>query len=95
MKKTAIIFSYNDGDLVLSPLIAVLASDVDQIILLYGGESISEELRNIEDTRLIKVLETERKGKVRALNSILPNVWGDLVFLIWGRIIRSIPDREV
>jgi cellulose synthase/poly-beta-1,6-N-acetylglucosamine synthase-like glycosyltransferase len=86
MKKTAIIFSYNDGDLVLSPLHSVLNSDVDQIFLLYGGESISQEIAKIEDTRLIKVLERERKGKVRALNSIVANIGGDLVFLISGDV---------
>ncbi len=86
MKKTAIIFSYNDGDLVLSPLKSVLQSDVDQVFLLYGGEPVSEEVNKIEDTRLIKVLEKERKGKVKALNSIVANVWGDLVFLISGDV---------
>ena len=86
MKKTAIIFSYNDGDLVLSPLNSVLKSDVDQVFLLYGGDSISKEVTRIEDTRLIKVLERERKGKVKALNSIVANVFGDLVFLISGDV---------
>ena len=44
MKKTAVIFSYNDGDLVLSPLKSVLESDVDQVFLLYGGENVSPEI---------------------------------------------------
>ncbi|MCW6157946.1 MAG: glycosyltransferase family 2 protein [Thermoplasmatales archaeon] len=86
LKKTAIIFSYNDGDLVLSPLRSVLKSDVDQIFLLYGGKSISEEIGRIEDNRLIKVLERERRGKVRALNFISSNIWGDIVFLISGDV---------
>ncbi len=86
MKKTAIIFSYNDGDLVLSPLRSVLQSDVDQVFLLYGGKSVSEEVERIEDTRLIKVKEKDRKGKVRALNSISSNIGGDLVYLISGDV---------
>lgn len=86
LKKTAIIFSYNDGDLVLSPLRSVLKSDVDQVFLLYGGESISSEIDRINDARLIKVLERKRKGKVNALNSIVPNVLGDIVFLISGDV---------
>jgi cellulose synthase/poly-beta-1,6-N-acetylglucosamine synthase-like glycosyltransferase len=86
MKKTAIIFSYNDGDLVLSPLQSVLKSDVDQVFLLYGGESISKDIARIEDTRLIKVMERERKGKVNALNSIVANVFGDIVFLVSGDV---------
>ena len=87
MKKTAIIFSYNDGDLILSPLHSVLKSDVDQVFLLYGGENVSRGIDGIEDMRLIKVLEKERKGKVSALMSIVPNICGDIVFLLSGDII--------
>ena len=86
LKKTAIIFSYNDGDLVLSPLKSVLKSDVDQVFLLYGGDPIPEEISRIQDNRLIKVLEKERKGKVKALNSISSNILGDIVFLISGDV---------
>ena len=86
LKKTAIIFSYNDGDLVLSPLRSVLKSDVDQVFLLYGGDPIPEEISRIQDNRLIKVLEKERKGKVKALNSISSNILGDIVFLISGDV---------
>ena len=86
LKKTAIIFSYNDGDLVLSPLKSVLKSDVDQVFLLYGGDPIPEEINRIQDNRLIKVLEKERKGKVKALNSISSNILGDIVFLISGDV---------
>ena len=86
LKKTAIIFSYNDGDLVLSPLKSVLKSDVDQVFLLYGGDPIPEEISRIQDNRLIKVLEKERKGKVNALNSISSNILGDIVFLISGDV---------
>ena len=86
MKKTAVIFSYNDGNLVLSPLKSVLESDIDQVFLLYGGENVSPEIEKIEDMRLIKVLEKERKGKVSALTSIVPNIGGDIVFLLSGDI---------
>ena len=86
LKKTAIIFSYNDGDLVLSPLRSVLKSEVDQVFLLYGGDPIPEEISRIQDNRLIKVLEKERKGKVKALNSISSNILGDIVFLISGDV---------
>ena len=86
LKKTAIIFSYNDGDLVLSSLKSVLKSDVDQVFLLYGGDPIPEEISRIQDNRLIKVLEKERKGKVKALNSISSNILGDIVFLISGDV---------
>ncbi len=86
LKKTAIIFSYNDGDLVLSPLKSVLKSDVDQVFLLYGGDPIPEEISRIQDNRLIKVLEKERKGKVKALNSISSNILGDIVFIISGDV---------
>ena len=86
LQKTAIIFSYNDGDLVLSPLKSVLKSDVDQVFLLYGGDPIPEEISRIQDNRLIKVLEKERKGKVKALNSISSNILGDIVFLISGDV---------
>ena len=86
LKKTAIIFSYNDGDLVLSPLKSVLKSDFDQVFLLYGGDPIPEEISRIQDNRLIKVLEKERKGKVKALNSISSNILGDIVFLISGDV---------
>ena len=86
LKKTAIIFSYNDGDLVLSPLRSVLKSEVDQVFLLYGGYPIPEEISRIQDNRLIKVLEKERKGKVKALNSISSNILGDIVFLISGDV---------
>ena len=86
MKKTAVIFSYNDGDLLLSPLKSVLESDIDQVFLLYGGDNVPPEIEKIEDMRLIKVLEKERKGKVSALTSIVPNIGGDIVFLLSGDI---------
>ncbi len=86
MKKTAVIFSYNDGDLVLSPLKSILESDVDQVFLLYGGENVSKQIEEIVDMRLIKVLEKDRKGKVSALMSIVQNIEGDIVFLLSGDI---------
>jgi cellulose synthase/poly-beta-1,6-N-acetylglucosamine synthase-like glycosyltransferase len=86
MKKTAVIFSYNDGELLLSSLRAALRGNVEEIILLYGGNDIPMEVEMISDRRLVKVHEEERKGKVKALNSILPLITGDIVFLISGDI---------
>ncbi len=86
MKKTAVIFSYNDGKMLLQPLRATLKSKVDEIFLLYGGENVPEEVEEIVDDRLIRVKETERKGKVNALNSIIPKINGELLFLISGDV---------
>ncbi|MEM0133794.1 MAG: glycosyltransferase family 2 protein [Thermoplasmatales archaeon] len=86
MKKTAVIFSYNDGPLLLPPLTAALHSHIDQIFLLYGGEKVTPEIEYINDLRLVKVWENNRKGKVAALNSIVSEITGEIVFLISGDI---------
>ncbi|MEM0128414.1 MAG: glycosyltransferase family 2 protein [Thermoplasmatales archaeon] len=84
MKRTAVIFSYDDGPLVLSALRSALSSSVERIILLYGGICPYDVIEKIGDPRLVKLRENYRMGKVNALISAMGNIEGDIVFLISG-----------
>ncbi|MEM2615384.1 MAG: glycosyltransferase family 2 protein [Thermoplasmatales archaeon] len=84
MKRTAVIFSYDDGLLLVSSLRSTLLSGVDRIVLLYGGKCPYEWIDGISDPRLIKIRENSRKGKVQALLSAMESIDGDIVFLISG-----------
>jgi cellulose synthase/poly-beta-1,6-N-acetylglucosamine synthase-like glycosyltransferase len=87
LRKTLIIFSYDDGSLLLNPLHSALESNVDEIFLLYGGNAPYSEIAQITDSRLLKILESERKGKSGALRSIIDDISGDIVFMVSGDVI--------
>lgn len=89
---TVVITSYADGELLRKLLDVVISSDVDRIVLMYGGcATDTNYLEQIGDPRLFFEFETQRLGKCVALNRSLKYVKGDYVFLLSGDISIS-PD---
>lgn len=61
----------------------ILRSNVDQIIISYGGNDESDKfLRSLEDSRLELIYEKKRIGKRAAVNYAMGKITGDIVFQI-------------
>ncbi|MCL4359243.1 MAG: glycosyltransferase, partial [Candidatus Thermoplasmatota archaeon] len=84
---TAIITSFDDGLSLRRLLDSVIQSNVDQIVLMYGGERTDRDYLNaLQDDRLIYEEEKERLGKSESLNRSFKYALGDLVFIVSGDI---------
>jgi cellulose synthase/poly-beta-1,6-N-acetylglucosamine synthase-like glycosyltransferase len=84
---TAVITSHNDGKMLDDLVRVVVSSDVDRIVLIYGGTSAdSGYIDSLKDPRIIMEREEERQGKCAALNRSLKYIEGDYVFLLAGDI---------
>ncbi len=85
-KYSILILSYDDENLVMRPFISALESDAEAIILVGGGKIPWEMIDAFKDHRLVKIHETERSGKARAISKSLAYAKGDIIFLVSGDI---------
>jgi len=66
---------------------ALLASSVDQIVIMYGGADGSRAyVESLKDPRIHAEFEPIRAGKSRAFNRAIEVVRGEIVFLISGDV---------
>jgi len=65
----------------------VIASDVDRIVLMYGGNRTDKEyVSSLADQRLILEEEKDRLGKAESLNRSFRFAAGELTFILSGDI---------
>jgi GT2 family glycosyltransferase len=85
LRTSAVVFAYNEVATLRRAIPALLASSVEEVLVMYGGEDGSRAyLESIRDPRVHLEFEPTRAGKWRAFNRAIDRVRGDLVFLISG-----------
>jgi cellulose synthase/poly-beta-1,6-N-acetylglucosamine synthase-like glycosyltransferase len=84
MIKEAIVVSYNDPQGLKQMIDSLLCSSFVRIAVAYGSPNIADYsfLDEVNDTRLIRIREKERGGKIAAINSCLDFMHGDILYLI-------------
>jgi cellulose synthase/poly-beta-1,6-N-acetylglucosamine synthase-like glycosyltransferase len=86
-RTSAVVFSYDEEVALRRCLPALLASPLDEILVVYGGQDGSREyLESLGDPRLHLDYEAVRAGKWRAFNRAIERVTGEVVFLVSGDI---------
>jgi cellulose synthase/poly-beta-1,6-N-acetylglucosamine synthase-like glycosyltransferase len=87
IRTSAVIFAFEEEAALRRCLECVLASSVDEVVLMYGGTDGSRAfVESVHDPRLVAEYETERAGKCRAYNRAIQKVRGEKVFLISGDV---------
>jgi glycosyltransferase involved in cell wall biosynthesis len=90
LRTSAIVFSYEEEAALRRCLPALLASSVEEVIVVFGGQDGSRAyLESLGDPRLLLDYEPVRAGKWRAFNRAIERVRGDVVFLVSGDIAFS------
>jgi cellulose synthase/poly-beta-1,6-N-acetylglucosamine synthase-like glycosyltransferase len=86
-RTSAVVFSYEEEEALRRCIPALLASGVDEIVVVYGGQDGSRDyLESLQDPRLHLDFETIRAGKWRAFNRAIERVRGEVVYLVSGDI---------
>lgn len=86
-RTSAIVFAYEEEAALRQSLPSLLASTVDEIVIMYGGADGSRAyVESIRDPRVYSEFEPLRAGKWRAFNRAIEIVRGDIVFLVSGDI---------
>lgn len=86
-RTSAVVFAWDQLPALRRLLPAILASPIDEILLIYGGDDGSREyVATLADPRLRPCFEAERQGKFRSFNRALELVRGEIVFLVSGDI---------
>ncbi len=86
-RTSAIVFAYEEEAALRQSLPSLLASKVDEIVIMYGGADGSRAyVESIRDPRVYAEFEPLRAGKWRAFNRAIEIVRGDIVFLVSGDI---------
>jgi CTP:molybdopterin cytidylyltransferase MocA len=87
LRTSAIVFSYEEETALRRCVPALLASPVQEIVVVYGGRDGSRQyLESLRDPRLRLDFESVRAGKWRAFNRAIELVRGDVVFLVSGDV---------
>ncbi|MCI4366015.1 MAG: glycosyltransferase [Thermoplasmata archaeon] len=90
LRTTAVVFAYDEEATLRRSIPALLASSVEEILVMYGGQDGSRAyLESIRDPRLHLEFEPARAGKWRAFNRAIERVRGEVVFLVSGDISFS------
>lgn len=90
LRSSAVVFAYDEEAELRRCIPSLLASSVDEVLVMYGGHDGSRAyLESIRDPRLHLEYETLRAGKWRAYNLAIERVRGEIVFLISGDISFS------
>jgi cellulose synthase/poly-beta-1,6-N-acetylglucosamine synthase-like glycosyltransferase len=90
LRTSAIVFAYDEEATLRRCIPALLASSVEEILVMYGGEDGSRSyLESIRDPRIHLAFEPARAGKWRAFNLAIERVRGEVVFLVSGDISFS------
>jgi cellulose synthase/poly-beta-1,6-N-acetylglucosamine synthase-like glycosyltransferase len=85
-----VVFAYDEESALRRCIPALLASPVEEVLVMYGGSDGSRAyLESLGDPRLRLEYEAHRAGKWRAYNRAVERVRGDLVFLVSGDITFS------
>jgi glycosyltransferase involved in cell wall biosynthesis len=85
LRTSAVVFTFEEVAALRRCLPSLLASPLDEIIVMYGGNDGSREyVESITDPRLRGEFETVRAGKWRAFNRAIELATGDIVFLVSG-----------
>lgn len=80
-------FAYNNAAGLRRLLPEVLATSVEEVIVMYGGtDDTRSVLDSFSDPRLMAVFEEERTGKWDAFNRGVGRATGDVVFLVSGDV---------
>ena len=86
-RTSAIVFAYNNAAGLRRLLPEVLATSVEEVIVMYGGtDDTRSVLDSFSDPRLMAVFEEERTGKWDAFNRGVGRATGDVVFLVSGDV---------
>ena len=91
-RTSAIVFAYEEEAALRQSLPSLLASSVEEIVIMYGGADGSRAyVESIRDPRVHAEFEPARAGKWRAFNRAIEIVRGEVVYLVSGDI-RFSPD---
>jgi cellulose synthase/poly-beta-1,6-N-acetylglucosamine synthase-like glycosyltransferase len=87
VRTSAVVFAFEEVAALRRSLACILASPVDEVLVMYGGTDGSKAfVESLQDPRLLTEYEAERSGKWRAFNRAIRRVHGEVVFLISGDI---------
>ncbi len=82
-RTSAILFAWESVGELRRTLPALLATAVDEVVVLYGGTDGSREfVEGLRDPKLVSRFEERRLGKAEALNRGVDRATGSVVFLI-------------